>query len=231
MRTILEAVSQIIEERWGKHERATKLNELGSQLHKEFDLEAEMRGAKLLPFLRFRASELIDLVQKPGDELVWGAVPKGKLDISDVAAMEKAFQATHSDRQPRIDTSALNFDRTIWAAFSKPLAVNAKRALKITKPFQFIDYQMDGDIPDGYLDISGKTKHLLGIDRSIADASIVKLAITEWAEGANLEISDFTYIKERDFKNKSVLISLIDRLDNDELKRVSMPLDLVKKLL
>ena len=71
-------VEELVGETWGRLDKATLLNYLGSRLSKEFDLPTELQGAKLLPYLRFHMSDELDVINNPDSELIWGAIPKGE---------------------------------------------------------------------------------------------------------------------------------------------------------
>lgn len=230
MSELHNAVLEIVRNNWKNRNRATLLNYLGSALGKRFDLAAELRGAKLLPYLKYNLGAELDIVQKPDDPLIWGAFPKGVLSGQNAPDLVEAFGSGAYERQHQNAAQSINFHRTIWAAFSKPLPIGSQRAVKLDEPKQFLDYPSDSAVLPEYLPIADFAGHLRNTDRSVRDVEIVRTAILDWVKANNIDISKVMY-EGFQRKNRSILHSMIEALSDDDLKSVVIPLSVVKKLM
>lgn len=230
---LVGTIVRLCEEHWRRTGRAYLLSQLGLDLRREgYDLRRALKGTKLLPFLTAQLSGALRLEQNPKNPIVWGVFPKSEALSGDLASY---FQY---DVEPRSPTASgeIRFNKAFWAAFVIPLQAGTIRILRREPFIQFNDVPASEAVPEDAVPIepefivseemlSGRERH----DR-------VYKSVIAWCELHQLDAQIFA-IKvtgphhDRGSVERSVLHILLEQLGPRDLARISMPLDLVSKLL
>lgn len=208
-RQIVDRVS----ERWKENKTPLLLSELGSMENGIIGRHAKEKAPNLKGYLENYLAEFIQVVSHPDKAGVVGVIPAEMKDFS-------------------IDAFAKGVNRKIfhspfWAAFRRPLDTPKRRYLSLEPPNYFQDTELE-EAPDGFIEIE---------PRYIADADTETIEITKHIEGwiklNNLDESQFLSAhkkKDSSLPQDSLLDRFLLALDVEDLKRVSMPLDIIRKL-
>ncbi len=179
-------------------------------------IENELKGIKLTPFIKDNLSNELDVVQPGTSALVFAVVPKGEAPN----VIEPAIKAG-SVRYPLRDVT-----RSLQAAFLRPIPHGFTRYILPSPKVSYVDVKLGESGPSGaiWLDPQylpegarhGEGDHLLE-------------CILRWARAHGVE-----NIYTRDtppIPGQSLLAQLIAGLTHEELQRVTLPLDVVAKLM
>ena len=114
-----------------------------------------------------------------------------------------------------------------WSAFKKPLSSPHKRYLSIKKPYEYIDTKNPPGDDDHKLIQKKYIKSNANHTSQKREASLI-----EWAEENEIDYRQFQLSQSDSLKlkNNSVLEKILTALSEDQLKRVNLPLDVVKSL-
>ena len=171
----------------------------------------------------YLASHLSDRVKVIGHSYkshLVGAIPRSvdtEQEGGHDALLEKT-QVDHGLSKPR-------FSSAFWAAFRKPVDETKRRYVSRQGPVQFLDVS-PSDKPPGYIEID--RKYIVGSD---VDSDRVLRVAQDWLEDHEIDSKD--YIEKpapRSRRPHDLLDQLFDVLDINDLKRITMPLDIVFKL-
>jgi hypothetical protein len=141
----------------------------------------------------------------------------------------------------------IRFDKTVWAAFSKPIPSECRRILRTQRPFKFADEA--GDLPltldTGSYEVE---PHLIpdpGLARPSRDRAIVE-GIGHWCSLHELDINSLVDISNAEVVTSGraslgktatphpgidALLRLINAIPTAERKNYSLTLDLIQRLL
>jgi hypothetical protein len=223
-----EAVRNLVQEHWTNTGRALRLSNLGGVLNREFDLAEITKGAKLASFLRLSPPSGIQLLQSPTDGQVWAAAPA---EVgNDEETVRKLFAPT--ERMSFSNATEGEFptiQREVWRAFAIPVAEGNKRFLD-SKEVKVFEIQPGDTPPTNVTEI--ERQYIISNDQSSSAAAkiVIQNNISKWCSAHNISISSLVISRPEDQKS-SALSAILDALSDEELSRITMPLDLAKKLL
>ena len=215
-------IVELVQECWREHQMPLLLSRLGTQEDGRIAEIARQQAGGLADYIRFRLSDRIRVVQHSAKPMVIAAIPSAvaaDMDGTYDPILEKTFSRTES--------SILRFHPAIWAAFRKPLVEGNKRYIKIHPPFHFVDTSSTVQ-PKGHAEL--EPRHILS---PAAESAEIVQSLQAWLEENGLEASSFvSTVKPQSARLPSddLLGRLLHALDPDDLRRVSMPLDVVEKL-
>jgi len=121
------------------------------------------------------------------------------------------------------------FNKRFWAAFAVPLSDGERRFLDLAD-FNF-GPNHEKLVLDGNEIREIDAKYLLSENEIRAPAQTGE-QIKAWADAQNLDIEQFTIARHKRpiESGKTLLTEIITALDKDQLKRVSLPLDVIQTL-
>ena len=131
----------------------------------------------------------------------------------------------------RAGESALpRFSRRFWAAFVKPLDSGKRRFIDISTGF-FKDHEDAPSSSDADMrEIQSRFIRDYSADNESSAREVV-IKIDEWLEEQGLERSQFlAHDKKSMERSKTILDDVLSALSSDQLKRVSLPLDVIQSL-
>ncbi len=216
---------------WDATGRAVLLARIGHTLTRNgFNLRALLRGQKFAAFVRNEMQDQVLVLDSPTDALVQGAVPlgeAGKAYDPEVVFSPPAGSLGSSSR--------ISFDKRLWVAFSHPLAEGNVRTITFEPEIVFRDVAIGDPSLEGALTIRDDLIIPIGTLEKVERDSKLQRNILEWltANSVDIELAKARYgFHERPPESMdSVLSLLLAALDTKERERISLPLDIVDKLL
>jgi len=211
-------VVQLVEQYWDQHEKPLLLSQLGNG---EVGQQAKAAAGGLSRFIETRLRDRVRLIQHEDVRQLIGATPwavaAGGGDHS--ALLDRTRNASGAPEQ--------RFAPAFWAAFRKPLVSGYSRWVRSEKPVRFEDVREGFKAPQGFVEI-GRTY----IVDPGGETETVLANIEAWREEKGVELDAYLMTREREPGSASddLLGQLLGRLDRDEMRRVTMPLDVIDKL-
>ena len=208
------------------------LSRLGAEIGKNVNLQALLGIRKLLSVLRSEASDVVSLAQDPTNPLIWVAFPATKqIDLN-------TFDALHSRPSERGTKAAPRFRRSVWAAFTKPFTDGKARVLTLRPVVRYSDVppeELDELQEKGSFQVD---KELIVTAHDDQDVSHYTLSVSEqirsWAAKHGIEVSALLFEPSASIRlpvSGSSLFQLMKIIDDRDKARISIPLDIVEKLM
>ncbi len=198
------------------------LSRLGGERNGDIAREAKEQAGSLGAYLRYRLADRVRMVQHSTERALIGAIP------SDADTGGSGDFDTLLDRTRGHTTqTARRFLPAFWAGFRKPLHESSRRYMRIQAPVHFRD-DLGDNKPDGFIEI--QSEHVVGPD---AEDTEVQHEIEAWLANNGLNPTSFLVTRTTEsaqLPSHDLLGRLLVALDADDLKRLSMPLDIVNKL-
>ena len=214
-------IVDLVQEHWGKHGMPLLLSLLGSEEGGEIGRLAKQEAGGLGAYLRHRLTARVRVIHD-STNTVAGAIPVDA-EVDANAGFDRLLEKTHS----RSSGASPRFHAAFWAAFRKPLDESKGRYTSIRAPFRFVDVSSE-ERPDGFREIA--REYVVGPD---AEAMEVQQKAQDWLAANGLDPDRFLWKDKADvarLPSDDLLGRLLLSLEPDELKRISMPLDIVSKL-
>lgn len=216
-----QRIVDLVQQAWDEHRTPLLLSRLGAQDGGEIARMAKQESMSLAGYLRDRLADDVRVIQHSTKPVVVGAIP---VDVeSQPGDFDQWLERTHGQTvgpPPR-------FHPAFWAAFRVPLDEEKRRYMATRPPLRFVDaYPEDRPEGDSHLEIEWQY-----IDSHV-EPSEVQQNVEEWLEANGLEAEPFlsTRPNPRSGPSDDLLGRLIGSLEPDDLRRVSMPLDVIAKL-
>ena len=213
-----------VDQHWSEHGIPLLLSQLGNKVGGEIASKAREEAGGLAAYLRSRLAHRVRVVQHSSQPVVVGAIPAdvGQDTVTDFDALLSRTQTGPSKATPR-------FQPAFWAAFRKPLEETKRRYISIRAPLRFVDAMPD-ERPEDVIEV--QREHIVGPEAETAD--VVQQA-QAWLTSNDNEVNPALYLSEERsatprLPTDDLLGRLLLSLDPEDLKRVSMPLDIVSKL-
>ncbi len=214
-------IVDLVQEHWEKHGMPLLLSLLGSEEGGEIGRLAKQEAGGLGAYLRHRLTARVRVIHD-STNTVAGAIPVDA-EVDANAGFDRLLEKTHS----RSSGASPRFHAAFWAAFRKPLDESKGRYTSIRAPFRFVDVSSE-ERPDGFREIA--REYVVGPD---AEAMEVQQKAQDWLAANGLDPDRFLWKNKADvarLPSDDLLGRLLLSLEPDELKRISMPLDVVSKL-
>jgi hypothetical protein len=197
--------------RWNNQRKLLLLSQIPSFLRSQgVEIDQVLAGRPLMLALRYDGADRLALVQNPFHSAVWAALPKAIADAADPQNLfTRKIEAPISSENN--SPSRVRFKPWFWAAFIKALEPDHKRWLT---PDHFVD-QPHAEVPP-----------------DIPNILMITNTIEKWAKSNGIELSPFELRDSESSGRESKKTSLsFESLDQDDLRRIVIPLDIVFKLL
>lgn len=220
MDNIDRRIVELVRASWDSESRPLLLSRLGGEPGIADRAKDEADG--LAAYLRLRLADDVKVVQHSAKPSVMAAIPiDARIDSDGVDALLDTTYSRTTDTGRRFVHPAL------WAAFRAPLDETNERYVKLDAPIRFTDVAPENR-PDDRVEID--REYIGGPD---ATPSRIYENMVQWAERYGLDLADYPSEKLIDTKKlpaNDLLGRLLLALDPHELKQISMPLEIVKKL-
>lgn len=206
---------------WNEHRMPLLLSRLGDRENGDIAKETKQRAGSLSAYLSQELADRIRVIQHSAKPPLIGAIPADAVttnDDVDVLLDQTCNQSTKT--MPR-------FHPAFRAAFRKPLDEAKRRYMNVQAPVHFRDVNPK-DRPDGFIEI--ERAYIVGPDAETAE---VQQRMRDWLDTNGIEPMLFFRTSQpaaRYSPSNDLLDRLLLALNADDLKRISMPLDIVSKL-
>lgn len=216
-------VKKKVREHFEREKAGMLLQNLGWAIFKERpELRAVLGTQKLKPFLKSHMSADVDVLPSPVRPLDSWAFPAGLgLDPSD----ELLFRAT----AVRPSEQRLRYHPAVWSAFTKPLEPGRRRLLWLEPEPRFNDQEPTQQPPHpGSLVVN-----VPAVDpTSESFLEEIHASIARWTQENELGYDKVAPRKsDPPRQSTSLLDAILSTLDDGDLRRCTLPLDIVRKLL
>lgn len=215
-------IIRLVREWWDEHQTPLLLSRLGNQDNGEVARQAKEQAGSLGAYLHRRLPEHVQIIQHSTKSPLIGALP-ADVDISVIEDVDVLLDQTRS-QTPR---TSQRFHPAFWAAFRKPLLESRRRYTSVHAPPQFQDV-LPADQPDGFVEVD--RKYIVGTEAEVEE---VQKTIQLWLADNGFESTEFLATRPTataQLPSDDLLGRLLLALESDDLKRLSMPLDIVDKL-
>ena len=212
-----DLIVNLVQEFWKEHGKPLLLSQLGGQDSGRIGKRAKEEAGGLRTYLRQRLSDRVKVIQHSANPTIVGAIPA---DEHTPGSADDLLNETQSDR------ATLRFHPAFWAAFRKHLDHSMQRYLSIQPPIHFRDVVQKMQQLSGFLEI--KRECIADPDD---DMATVEQKINTWLAENHLDANIFGRDRMTDrLPADDLLGRMLLALELDELKRMSIPLDIVRKL-
>ncbi len=196
-----------------------------------------LQGRKLKDVLIQEGAGAGKLVQNEADPLMWGLAPTD-------ATLEPPYSEYFPPRLERPATSLpdIRFKPAFWKAFAAPLEEGSRRYLLSSPWPRFQDLPEGVEAPDGSVEIEREYTANASLGSSLQEAKPTLTRVWEWlkehgaspteyAIGKRAQVPGAQKFRDATRAEESALHELIAMLTPSELHRVSLPLDIISRLL
>jgi hypothetical protein len=209
------------------------LSQIGTLIAKDSpQLRDSLGGRKLADFIAVEMTDAIQIIPLPENSKLKIALPV-TVQVNDniMRFIPKRNAATSSAMEtPR-------YNSAFWAAFSQPLPEGCTRLIEFEPELRFEDIMGESSVTSTKKKVSpdliitqAQVTELTPAQRSIHIASKIKSWLFENEVGFDLVKAQIMDAKVSGSRKESLLEVLIATLDESELKRIQIPLDIIAKL-
>ena len=218
--TLANRISELVEEHWHEHNRPLLLSQLGTADQGDVGKSAKQLAPNLAGFIRGHVAG-VRIVSGSTVPPIFAVLPANigqEVDVDDLLA-EK--------RRERASVRVRRFLPAFWAAFRVPLDESKRRFVSIRAPARFQDAPLDETDRSSFVEVQRQY-----ITTGDADDTVVQQRISEWLQRHELDDGPFLVANRpaTDLPHDDLLGRLLVSLEPEELKRMSIPLDVVLKL-
>ena len=214
--------------RWNAAQLPMLLATLGSENGNAISNAIKFFGYHLRQFIEEKLSDNIAIIRHSTRKQLIGAIPKG-VQIEDEDGLLERVSA-HVAKLPRKPRYIPEF----WYAFQNPIAEHCRRIVVGGAAPRVQDISQDAELPVDGLEISAE--YVVGPEKRM-DRDQIYAAINRWLKDFAVRETDFiattrkpTEREQFSRKPETILSALFDSLSDDQLRRISMPLDIVARL-
>lgn len=225
----LDVVRQIVATTWYDTQTPFLLVNLRAAMaSRGYDIGALLQGRKLRIVISTEAQGILRLVPHPEDELTWGVVP---WEVSDKEA-KAAFPALRHGTQRR-------YKPGFWAAFSRGLPADKFRVLMPGAAARHHDLNIGDPVPHGALEVGADYIVSRDVTPGPERDTAILSKIDKWARDKGVDLAHYIVHPLKKVPTSEALGSpegqtaldmVISLLTPSEMRRVSMPLDVIAKL-
>lgn len=216
-------IVDIVQEHWRECGTPLLLSQLGSRISREDTEGIKHEHGNLVTYLRSRLADHLYVLQSGKNPAIIAAMPADAKE--DTIADDTMLSGTL--RRP--ETAFPRYHPAFWTAFVKELYPQTRRYVSIGPPPRFQELS-DDTMPSDADATEVASEYVVGTDEDIA---AVHSSIRRWLGANRLDESHFLVEAESQHKqlpSDDLLGKLILALTPDDLKRMSIPMDIVSKL-
>ena len=215
-------IVDLVRKCWEEHRMPLLLSRLGGGDDGRIGRLAKQEAGSLGAYLRRRLAARVQVIYHSANPTVAGAIPVDA-EIPENADFDMLLDQTRG----RAVEATPRYHPAFWAAFRKPLDETIRRYMSVQPPPRFQDASPE-DKPDGFVEIT--REYIVGLD---VEERAVHQKVQDWLAANGLD-SESYLLKSKatatHLPSDDLLGRLLLALEPDELKRISMPLDVVFKL-
>ncbi|MFM0029708.1 hypothetical protein PQR70_26070 [Paraburkholderia madseniana] len=227
-------VVELVTEHWQAHGKAYLLAGLGKALiARGFDLQATLAGRKLRAYISTELKDRLKVLSPRSNPLKVGAVPAGA-DLS--GGVDILF--TSPSKPAESDGHVPSFVPAFWAAFTRPIPTGRIRTLSLAPKIQFQEVSEAAANSSGKKTVSPEFVVSPGSLSNGEYRTAVYSNIRRWLTDNDIELTAVlagssaagSMAAEGRVASGSLLEQMMAVLTDEELRRVSLPLDIVARL-
>jgi hypothetical protein len=203
---------------WQAKSEPLLLSKLGqAATSRGFVLHQELDGLKLSQFIHQNLGDEIEVFSPNSSGILLEARPKQPVAVDIPAIVD------------RTSLPPATFNRAIQAAFERPLADQVERWIRTAPTVHYLDLPTSENAPAAYKKLE---RQYLSSAQDGGPSTDFYERIKLWIHDQGLDINDFTHKPSSNTEGApSLLAQLMESLTESELKRISLPLDIVAKLM
>lgn len=216
---------------WEESEKAFLLSNLPPFLMRHGIDVAQLRGKSgLREFIKNELPPALKILSSDSDPLVWGLLPA-------MAPLEEP-NSRHFSRRDVVKVPASDrYLSSVWTAFGRAVEQGRQRYLILGARIEFVDVDNGQPTPaDGILI---PREYQVGGDVAQSErANVISEKIAAWADENNVLLSALKKENRAQARSlvysasdDSLLVRLIFELDESDRRRLSIPLDIIAKLI
>lgn len=220
-RQLDQQIVDLVEGSWKEENRPLLLSQLGNHENGRIGRYVKEQESSLRAYLRSQLSERVRVIQHSIVSSVVGVVPVDA-DISE-DRIDEILDLTRT----KPGRSTWQYHAALWTAFRIPLDSSKRRYISIHPPIHFDDTSSEEQSPD-YIEI--KQEDIVGPD---AEGATVNQKIGDWLAEHGLDPTPFyreNRARSERLPSDDLLGRLLFALEPEDLERISIPLDIIKKL-
>lgn len=217
-----DSVVKYIKKTWNDHGAPLLLARLGACDNGAIARLAREQSYNLKAYLSSHLVDRVQVVQHSERPHLVGVLPVD-VDVDSEGGADALLEKTQSTSKD----ATHRFHPAFWAAFRKPLDESKRRYLSVREPIRFRDLP-ETDAPDDHHEIA--REYIGGPD---VDPDQVQQTAQQWLANKGLQDSIYSLMtrpRSESIRSKDLLDRLLQSLTPEDLKRISMPLDVIRKL-
>lgn len=215
---VRNCILKTVNEAW-KDSKPALLSALGAGLQGRVSSFAKSKSVTLRRYIEQELESDLRIIQHSQHTAMIAVVPKAA-EIGDADRVLDGIR--HGNRG-----KTYRFSPAFWAAFRKTLPEGMMRILKTDGSNNFETVSLGTSIADGSVEISSE---FIAKSDEVGDDDVYN-SILQWCRDCGFEPERFLFENtEPRPVAESLLNSIFDALNENDLQRVVMPLDVVKKL-
>jgi hypothetical protein len=224
----IDVLSTSANDLWADGNRALLLSKVPEILRRSgVDVRQALGGQRLLQALETQGKNKLRLIQNESQPLSWAIIP---LHVSATEPYSKYFPQPRGVERESV--SEARFRPAVWRAFTHEIPAAHRRYIQFSGVLRYVDIQESDQPPANAREV--KTQDI----RLQAPAGEVAAAIEEWASSNGIDRTMLLAHRSRpetsasdEASASSILEAMISALSPEDLKKISMPLDVVAQLL
>lgn len=219
-----DRIVALVRECWEQHQIPLLLSRLGGEDGGKIGRLAKHEAGSLGAYLRHRLDTRVRVIHHSAKPTVAGTIP---VDVPADADADFDMLLERARALGQSSGTGPRFQPAFWAAFRIPLDESRGRYMSIQAPLRFVDVSPE-ERPDGFLEVA--REYIVGPD---VEAKEVQQRAQDWLAANKLDQDPFLSKNKADvagLPSDDLLGRLLLALEPDELKRISMPLDVIGKL-
>lgn len=217
-----DQIERLVQECWDERKIPILLSQLGGSADGEVGRRAKQQAGSLRVYLQDRLADRVRVIQHSDNPTVVGAVPVG------AEVHDDNFDELLDRTWTKSEKTTFHFHPSLWAAFRKPLDPTRRRYMNVQPPLHFRDVPLESRSIDG---TEIERECIVGPD---VEAVVVQQKIKDWLRENDLESSSVFYRRDKTrtthLPSDDLLGRLLLALEPEDLRRMSIPLDIVSKL-
>lgn len=218
-----QSVLHSIESHWSEHKTPILLAQLGFMDNGEISnqLSKLELGLNLKQFIETYLDEVATIQRDTMNKAIIGVMPTKALE-KHPSAFDLLFKTIKDNKITELKKPR-KFSQFIWIAFRKELKNGYSRYVSLEPDGEFYDIKLGAAVPAQTIEICNDE---LSSEKEKAVATAHK--IENWAKKNDLELESL--LLNETTQPSSLLSTILDVLSDADLKRISIPLDIIKKL-
>lgn len=214
-------VIELTQQEWNDHGAPLLLARLGACDNGDIARLAKEQSNNLEAYLRRHLINRVQVVRHRARHQLVGVLPLD-VDVDSNGGADALLERTQSTSKDAIR----RYHPAFWAAFRKPLDESKRRYVSVREPIRFFD-SSEADPPDDHYEIAGE--YIAGPD---VDPDQVQEKVQRWLTDKGILHLVYSMMSRPrpEYRNEDLLDRLLHSLKPEDLKRISMPLDVINKL-